>query len=72
MKSKLFYENHYEEIAERIKLFLNEQQDFLSGSSWMIDLCDMLLEFYPKEIAKIGGRIERFKKIKAELEAKAE
>jgi hypothetical protein len=220
MKSKLFYENHYEEIAERIKLFLNEQQDFLSGStvkstraagdaiedilsesfellltdqwcktyssqfarramadlafndhddfyyvidvkthrlstkfnmpnltsvqrlarfyeddsnyfvvlmvaydvsghgakieevtfvpieflswdcltigalgwgqiqiansntitlqsgysrrSWMIELCDTLLEFYPKEIAKIGGRIERFEKIKAEWEAKAE
>ncbi len=33
MKSKLFYENHYEEVAERIKVFLNEQQDFLSGST---------------------------------------
>ncbi len=38
----------------------------------MIELCDTLLEFYPKEIAKIGGRIERFEKIKAEWEAKAD
>jgi hypothetical protein len=33
MKSKLFYENHYEEVADRIRAFLNKQQDFLSGST---------------------------------------
>jgi len=32
--------------------------------TWMIEFCDTMLEFYPKEIAKIDGRIERFKKIR--------
>lgn len=31
---------------------------------WMIELCDILLEFYPKEITKIGERIKRFETIK--------
>jgi hypothetical protein len=35
---------------------------------WMIELCDTMLEFYPKEIGKIGTRIERFKQIKARWE----
>ncbi len=35
-----------------------------SRASWMIELCDTMLEFYPKEIAKIGMRIERFRKIR--------
>ena len=37
-----------------------------SRTAWMIEFCDTMLEFYPKEIAKIDGRIERFKKIRAE------
>lgn len=32
--------------------------------AWMIQLCDMLFEFYPKEIAKIDKRIQRFQKVK--------
>ncbi len=32
--------------------------------AWMIELCDNLLEFYPKEISKIGQRIEHFKKVR--------
>lgn len=36
-----------------------------SRKMWMIELCDNLLEFYPKEISKIGQRIEHFKKVKA-------
>jgi len=39
-------------------------------STWMIELCDTLLEFYPKEIAKIGKRISRFERIRAEWEAR--
>lgn len=35
-----------------------------SRKSWMIQLCDTMLEFYPKEIAKIDMRIERFRKIR--------
>lgn len=33
MKSKLFYSDQYEAVEERIKTFLNEQEDFLSGST---------------------------------------
>lgn len=30
----------------------------------MIEFCDTMLEFYPKELAKIDDRIQRFKKIR--------
>lgn len=32
--------------------------------TWMLELCDIMMEFYPKEIAKIGNRIDRFKEIR--------
>jgi len=35
-----------------------------SRRAWMIELCDNLLEFYPKEIEKIGKRIQYFEKVK--------
>ena len=35
-----------------------------SRRQWMIELCDVMLEFYPNEIAKIGERIKRFEQIK--------
>ena len=38
--------------------------------AWMIALCDTLLEFYPKEVEKIGERIEHFKKVKKHWEQK--
>jgi len=44
--------------------------DGYSRRTWMIELCDTLLEFYPKEIAKIGKRISRFERIRAQWEAK--
>ena len=43
-----------------------------SRRRWMIELCDAMLEFYPKEIAKIDKRIARFEKIKAEWESRPE
>lgn len=43
-----------------------------SRKKWMLDLCDTMLEFYPKEIGKIGERIDHFKKIKKFWEAKKE
>jgi hypothetical protein len=30
----------------------------------MLEMCDALLEFYPKEIMKIGKRITRFEKLR--------
>lgn len=32
--------------------------------SWMIEMCDNLLDFYPKEILKINDRISYFEKVK--------
>ena len=40
--------------------------------NWMIEMCDNLLEFYPREIGKINERIDYFKKIKKHWEKKRE
>jgi len=39
-------------------------QPYYSRKTWMIELCDNVLEFYPREIAKIHTRIERFEEIR--------
>lgn len=31
---------------------------------WMLEFCDVMLSFYPKEIAKIGERVDRFEQIR--------
>lgn len=31
---------------------------------WMLEFCDVMLEFYPREIAKIGERTERFERVR--------
>jgi len=36
-----------------------------SRKKWMLEFCDTLFEFYPREISKIDGRIRYFKKVKA-------
>lgn len=36
-----------------------------SRRQWMLNLCETMFGFYPKEIAKIGDRIRRFEEIKA-------
>lgn len=41
-----------------------------SRRAWMLELCEVMLEFYPKEIGKIGTRIEYFEKVKARWQAK--
>ena len=38
--------------------------DHYPRKKWMLELCDIMLSFYPKEIAKIGERILRFQQIK--------
>ncbi len=35
-----------------------------SRKKWMLELCDVLFEFYPKEIAKINDRIEFFRQVR--------
>jgi hypothetical protein len=39
-----------------------------SRKKWMLELCEVMLEFYPKEIKKIGGRIEYFRKVRKRWE----
>ncbi len=36
-----------------------------SRKSWMLSLCDAMLEFYPKEILKIEDRIKTFSEVKS-------
>lgn len=55
------------QIADANKIVISEGN---SRKRWMIQLCDRLFEFYPREIAKIGERIERFKQVKAFWENK--
>lgn len=53
------------QIANSNKISTNEGY---SRKKWMIELCDSLLEFYPKEIAKIHERVDHFKAIKKKWE----
>jgi hypothetical protein len=55
------------QIANANRIVVDSQQ---SRRSWMLELCDTVLEFYPKEIKKIAGRMEKFEKIRAVWEAK--
>lgn len=43
-----------------------------SRKKWMLELCDIMLEFYPKEIGKIQERLDYFKRVKQHWEAKSE
>jgi hypothetical protein len=35
-----------------------------SRKRWMLELCDVMMEFYPKEIVKINSRIDYFEKVR--------
>lgn len=41
-----------------------------SRKKWMLQLCNTMLDFYPKEIGKINERIERFRQIRTFWENK--
>lgn len=43
-----------------------------SRRKWMLELCDAMLEFYPKEISKISTRIEYFEGVRGAWFAKAD
>jgi hypothetical protein len=53
------------QIANSNRIELNPQN---TRKNWMLELCDTLLEFYPKEIGKIRERMEHFEKVKARWE----
>lgn len=48
---------------------VNVNEDY-SRKKWMIELCNVMLEFYPKEIGKIKDRIDYFKRVKRYWERK--
>lgn len=41
-----------------------------SRKKWMLQFCDIMFDFYPKEIHKINGRLARFDDVKAYWESK--
>jgi len=43
--------------------FITENPQY-SRKKWMLELCDVLFEFYPKEIAKIGDRVQYFERVR--------
>jgi hypothetical protein len=53
------------QIANSNNIRINQKQ---TRKAWMIRLCDILAEFYPKEIEKISGRIKHFEKIRQHWE----
>ncbi|MBI2953373.1 MAG: hypothetical protein HYY30_03600 [Chloroflexi bacterium] len=56
------------QIADAAKaLRINEKY---SRKEWMLELCDIMFDFYPREIAKITDRIEYFRKVKQHWEKK--
>ncbi len=50
------------QIANSNRIEVNPKN---SRKKWMLELCDTLLEFYPKEIGKIQNRVGYFEKVKA-------
>jgi hypothetical protein len=49
------------QIANSNRILVNSGY---SRKRWMIQLCDLLFEFYPREISKIDKRLEHFQKVK--------
>ena len=41
-----------------------------SRKKWMLEFCDAMIDFYPKEIQKIHDRIKRFDDVKAHWESR--
>jgi len=57
------------QIANANVISLNEGY---SRKCWMLELCDVMLEFYPKEIEKIAERIEHFRNVRKRWEEREE
>jgi hypothetical protein len=57
------------QIANANNIVVNHKY---SRKKWMLELCDVLFEYYPREIEKIKHRIEYFEKIKKRWEGKTD
>lgn len=55
------------QIANSNNISINKDS---SRKEWMLKLCDVLAEFYPKEISKITDRVDYFEQIKSFWQAK--
>jgi len=55
------------QIANASNIVVNHRY---SRKKWMLELCDALFEFYPREIEKVKSRIDYFKKVKRQWEEK--
>ena len=55
------------QIANSNNIILNNGY---SRKKWMIQLCETMLDFYPKEILKIQDRIVRFENVKEHWESR--
>ena len=49
---------------------LVQVRDRYSRKQWMLQLCDAMLEFYPREIDKIRNRMDRFANVRADWESR--
>lgn len=50
------------QIANAKHIEINHAQ---TRKAWMLEFCDTMLDFYPKEVIKIGLRIKQFEKVRA-------
>jgi len=41
-----------------------------SRKAWMLELCDVMLEFYPREISKVHTRVKYFQRVRHRWQAK--
>ena len=57
------------QIADSKHIVIDSRQ---TRRAWMLEFCDTVLAFYPREIAKIGQRIMRFEKVREFWLAKKE
>jgi len=57
------------QIANANNIVVNHRY---SRKKWMLELCDALFEFYPREIEKTRDRIEYFKKVRKRWEDKTD
>ena len=49
------------QIANSNNILVEQQY---SRREWMLQLCDVMMAFYPREVVKIGERIQRFEGVK--------
>jgi len=57
------------QIANANNIVVNRKY---SRKKWMLELCSVLFEFYPREIEKVKGRIEYFERVKRRWKKKTD